>query len=498
VSGATGYRVYGRASGAQSQYWLVTSTEFVDTGAAGTPGTIPSTASVWNVKNIFELKSARNVVVENNIFENHWKEGQPGFAVVLTPRNSGGGCPWCVVENVRFEYNIFRNIAAGVNILGYDSRPTRQTNNISLLHNVFVMSTSLGGPARFVQIDAGPRDISLHHNTIDANGSGVVYVVGGTREDPTEVYGFEMVANAARHGSYGIHGAHFTYGNEIIARYFPDGVFVTNYLAGAAASKYPPGTLVTPPFEAQFVDSAGRDYTVRTGSILDGAAPGGTDVGADYPALFERVKTVVTGEGDAPPIVPPTAGFTVACTDLTCRFTDTSSDSDGQIVARAWTFDAAGSSTTASPTFTFPGPGTYDVTLTVTDDDGARDTTSASVDVTAALHAAIGAGTTKKWTSLSGLTNYWSSAVTVTAHGADERPIVGATISVAWTGGVTKTATCVTGSTGQCTFQSGTLSYLRSWVTLTITNVAAPLSSYTGSANHTPSGAGSAITMIRP
>ena len=57
--------------------------------------------TVWSVKNIFELKNARNVVVENNIFENHWKESQPGYAIVLTPRNSNGACTWCVVEHVR-------------------------------------------------------------------------------------------------------------------------------------------------------------------------------------------------------------------------------------------------------------------------------------------------------------------------------------------------------------------------------------------------------------
>ena len=48
-----------------------------------------------------------------------------------------------------------------------------------------------------------------------------------------------MIANAARHGSYGIHGAHFAYGNDIIAHYFPGAVFETNYLAGAPASKIP-------------------------------------------------------------------------------------------------------------------------------------------------------------------------------------------------------------------------------------------------------------------
>ena len=113
VSGATGYRVFGRASGGQTLSWAVTTTEFLDTGAAGTTGAVPTTpGTVWNVKNIFELKNARNVLVENNVMENHWKEGQPGFAIVLTPRNSNGACTWCVVENVRFEYNLFRNIAA--------------------------------------------------------------------------------------------------------------------------------------------------------------------------------------------------------------------------------------------------------------------------------------------------------------------------------------------------------------------------------------------------
>ena len=86
---------------------------------------------------------------------------------------------------------------------------------------------------------------------------------------------------------------------------------------------------------------------------------------------------------------------------------------------------------------------------------------------------------------LSGATNYWSAAVTVAAHGADDRPIAGATITVAWTGAVIKTSSCITAATGQCTLQSGTLSYLRSWVTLTVTNVSTPLSTYAITANHT-------------
>ena len=129
VPNAAEYRVYGRSAGTQDQFWTVTTNAFLDTGTAGASGTPAGGGTVWSVKNLFELKNARNVLVEENIFENHWKESQAGYAIVFTPRNSGGACTWCVVEHVRFERNIVRHVAAGVNLLGYDiaSRPTRQT-----------------------------------------------------------------------------------------------------------------------------------------------------------------------------------------------------------------------------------------------------------------------------------------------------------------------------------------------------------------------------------
>ena len=147
---AAEYRVYGRTAGRRRLFWTVTGAAFFDTGAAGTAGAVPTTAgTVWSVKNIFELKNARNVVVDHNVFENHWKESQAGWAIVLTPRNSGGACTWCVVEHVRFENNIVRHVAAGINLLGYDSPPkiTKQTNDIKILQNLFIMTTALGGPA---------------------------------------------------------------------------------------------------------------------------------------------------------------------------------------------------------------------------------------------------------------------------------------------------------------------------------------------------------------
>jgi PKD repeat protein len=505
VPGATEYRVYGRTAGAQAAYWTVTGTEFVDTGAAGTAEAVPTGAgTMWSVKNLFELKNARNVLVAANIFENHWRESQAGFAVVLTPRNSNGACTWCVVENVTFEYNIVRNVAAGVNILGYDipSRPTRQTVNLTFRHNVFQgITTALGGNAWFMQIGDEPRAILLDHNTVDSNGGSLIYVYGGTSTDPREVYGFEMIANAARHNSYGIFGQTFSYGNAILAGYFPDAIVSNNYLAGAPLSRYPAGTLAAGDFAAQFADIAAGDFTLRGDSILAGAAADGSDVGADFAEVAARTAGVTAGSlaGTVPP-APPTAQFTASCDSLQCTFEDTSVPGSAPIGTREWTFGDAGQSAGTPATHAFASPGSYTVTLTVTDANGLSAGTSQVVTVTAAnaVHAEIANGAVRTWTTSKGVT-YWSATVKVIAHTSGEAAVPGATVTIEWSGGIARTATCTTGSKGACTFKSGRLGAAKASVTATVRNVAAPGSPYDPGANHDGSGtATSTVTLLRP
>jgi PKD repeat protein len=80
----------------------------------------------------------------------------------------------------------------------------------------------------------------------------------------------------------------------------------------------------------------------------------------------------------------PNAGFNItSTTDLEVSFTDTSYDTDGSIVEWGWDFGGDGVSYNQSPTHIFSGAGTYTVTLTVTDNGGAMDTTSQDVTVSA-------------------------------------------------------------------------------------------------------------------
>jgi PKD repeat protein len=83
--------------------------------------------------------------------------------------------------------------------------------------------------------------------------------------------------------------------------------------------------------------------------------------------------------------VPPVSEFTFAPTDPTTSdpviFTDQSWDLDGIVVAWNWTFGDGGASTNQNPVHQYANGGSFNVTLTVTDDDGATDTSSQTVDV---------------------------------------------------------------------------------------------------------------------
>ncbi|HEU4520947.1 MAG TPA: Ig-like domain-containing protein, partial [Thermoanaerobaculia bacterium] len=288
----------------------------------------------WTVKNLFELKNARRVLVDGNIFEHNWPHAQNGFSILFTVRNQDGSAPWSVVEDVTFTHNIVRHVAAAVNILGHDDLQTaQQTKRILIRNNVFedVSAANWGGNGRLLQMLDGTADVTFEHNT--AFHTGEVIAAAGSAHAR-----FTYRNNLTPHNQYGVAGDNY-YGNPAgaLSAYFPGVVFLRNVLQGGRATSYPadnffPATMA----DVQFVNLAGGDYRLQTGSPYKNAGTDGLDVGADIGAVSDATSGATGGTtpgGGTPPPPPPPP-------DTTAPVVTISAPAAGSTVGGAATIDA--------------------------------------------------------------------------------------------------------------------------------------------------------------
>ncbi|HEY7501227.1 MAG TPA: DNRLRE domain-containing protein [Vicinamibacterales bacterium] len=246
----------------------------------------------WSVKNIFELKNARRVLVRNNLLEYNWQAAQVGFAVVLTPRNSGSQNPWAVVEDVEFSGNVLRHSGSAFNMSGHDDTAiSGQLARILIKDNLVydISSANWGGGGIFAQIGGEPRDITFDHNTVMHTGnimslySGVYYNSSGVRVTSGPILGLVFTNNMMKHNAYGIFGSGRSYGNDSLNYYAPGAVVRRNVIAKDAspASRYPPDNFfpTVAAFLASFNNIPANDYTLVPGSPYIGAGTDGRNLG---------------------------------------------------------------------------------------------------------------------------------------------------------------------------------------------------------------------------
>ncbi|MFD1847298.1 PKD domain-containing protein, partial [Arthrobacter flavus] len=123
-----------------------------------------------------------------------------------------------------------------------------------------------------------------------------------------------------------------------------------------------------------------------TASVGDGTVSG-TSTTVSGPALDGTnwtAKALIAKPGTAPSPAngSPSASFSQTCDGLQCTFNGAeSTDSDGTVDSYAWTSSDGGSGTAAVFTREFASAGTYDVAVTVTDNDGTTSSTIETVTV---------------------------------------------------------------------------------------------------------------------
>ena len=250
----------------------------------------------WQVKNLFETKNVRRLLVEGNVLENNWSDAQNGFAFVLKSENQDGSAPWSTSSDVTVRYNRIRNTGSVFNLSGMGSNPAKVVTAARFLitHNlaegINVGPYAAEGVA--FQLLTGLTDAVITHNTIlnqNATGAGVVM-------DGAPLQRLVMHSNVFQGGPYGVHGSDAGSGSRTLQRYAPGAVFRRNVIVGVDCSAYPGETWCPARMtDVGFVNALKGDFRAGLGALRNRGFEGG-DIGAD----IDRLEAATRGAIVAP------------------------------------------------------------------------------------------------------------------------------------------------------------------------------------------------------
>lgn len=243
----------------------------------------------WTIKNLFETKNARRLVVDGNLFENCWLDAQVGFAILLKSNNQDNRCPWCVTEDLIFSNNIVRNVEHGVNILGYDvGKISGQAKQIRIVNNLWENVRGM-----WFQGTDGAADVVIEHNT-HLQRSGNVMTLHGR---PTSRFVYRY--NLTQRTGYGYKGDSLNEGTVTLEKFCPGYVFEKNVIAGANPSEYPPNNFYPASIEQiGFVDFANGNYRLGSSSKYKRVTPERKDIGCDIEALGPALRAKTGGNSE--------------------------------------------------------------------------------------------------------------------------------------------------------------------------------------------------------
>ena len=247
-------------------------------------------AEDWSVKNAFEIKGGRRFLIFGNIFENVWPKSQVGFAILFTAKPDGArssGERFTVIEDVRFESNIVRNSAHGINISSgneqYAENPGQPSvRNVHIENNLF-----LAVPGRLFQLLQSMRGVELLFNSsLDTETAAMVSSV----RNGEQIEEFVMRGNIFRAGSYGIKGSGESEGTGTLDSDFVNPDVRDNLFVDADSARYPVGNS----FLSGLLEFALDGLSLREDSPFRGIVSG-RDPGVDLELLERATEGVVSG-----------------------------------------------------------------------------------------------------------------------------------------------------------------------------------------------------------
>ena len=267
----------------------------------------------WTIKNLFELKTGKRVLLDGNILENSWSDlpvGQSGYAILLTVRTENNGSPQADVSDVTITNNIVRNAGSGITLSGTDNGNGVVSKRIRIYNNLF---ENINGPLYGDQNIAGPNDgtfikigepqnVIIDHNTIFQSGP----ITWAYKVNTGFAFTNNITQSYISSGGYqGIYGPGYQQGNQTMAHYFPDITDANqrmhkNVFIGGDESKYTNFNTISQNYfvseqEVGFIDLAQghadfTKYGLGSNSQFLAAASDGKDIGINVGEIYEAFE----------------------------------------------------------------------------------------------------------------------------------------------------------------------------------------------------------------
>jgi hypothetical protein len=131
------------------------------------------------IKNLFELKTGHQVTLRDVVMDGCWKNGQDGYAVVITPRLDG------TITGVTMERVKMVNVSAGFNITGLNNVTVTpiMTTGLRILDCELVTDhVTLGGRGCFMQVGGPMGTIDVERLKATTTGTSFVLHYDGKVE----------------------------------------------------------------------------------------------------------------------------------------------------------------------------------------------------------------------------------------------------------------------------------------------------------------------------
>jgi hypothetical protein len=164
------------------------------------------------VKNLFEIKAGRNVILRNSVLDGSWVASQTGWAVVITPKNAN------IVDGVLVEGCTVKNVGGLVQLMGldYNTITPQATRNVVFRNcDITVSKAQFGGQGCLSTMTGGMKDITFDNIRGTFDGSQLVI------SDSTAAYGQQgpltITGCSLPTGQYGLKADGVNYGDPLLA-----------------------------------------------------------------------------------------------------------------------------------------------------------------------------------------------------------------------------------------------------------------------------------------